>query len=770
MPRTNRSTARRPLVASAAIAMLGYGALAQALEFEFGEHTLRMENLITVGGLMRMQDRDPSLVGKGNMHPGICLRRDSGTPESGPSTNLDDNEYVRGDVGSACNSNNVAGVTQFNTASGSFTPNGDNGNLNFDRYDIVHATAKITTDLTANLYDFNVFVRGLYYFDNQYTQLVEYHPDTTLTPQHSDFSDVGEEEIGTDFKVLDYFVSRTFQLGERNVAFKLGNQVLNWGESGFLIANSLNSINPPNQALLRIPGFDIKELFQPVGMAYASADVFQGASLEAFYQYEWKPVVADPVGSFFSQSDTLGPGGSMAALGFGRSPEDYGFIIQNPTDQERISYPTGRRGFYRPIDTCSPSNINPAAGQNTPCIDSAGLFGSTASRSIFRDYAEEERRKPDDGGQYGAALKLFLDWLNGGTEVGLYYANYHSRFPIFSAIAAQETCISGAEDVLLPIGACGNPAVGSGLPAEREPLPLDTVRIIIEYPENIHLYGISFNTTVGDWALSGEYAYRPNLPMQVHSSDVVFAALQPALPQQDVSLGPAGTIPGRRTALPDFVMTNYRGTPPVAGQYIPGYERMKQGQADVTLLKTIGGDNPLGASQIVVLLEMGHTYVFDFPELSELQFNGAGTDTHISGGADGTPGINPRDIRTDPNDPSTNRNLTTLRANPQAHQDLDGFGTAQSYGYRFVTLTRFDSAFFGVNLELLNAFFHDVEGVGPGIGQNFVEGRKQILSGIRFDYLSKYNGEIRYTWFTGGGKRDQLRDRDNLLMFVGYQF
>ncbi len=111
-----------------------------------------------------------------------------------------------------------------------------------------------------------------------------------------------------------------------------------------------------------------------------------------------------------------------------------------------------------------------------------------------------------------------------------------------------------------------------------------------------------------------------------------------------------------------------------------------------------------------------------------------------------------------------------MRQNPTAHPDLAGFGTAISYGYRFVTLTKFDSAFYGINIELLNALFHDVEGVAPGLGQNFVEGRKQIISGLRWDYLSKYNGELRYTWFTGPHARNSAHDRDNLLIYFGYQF
>src|SRR5690606_37611836 len=108
-------------------------------------------------------------------------------------------------------------------------------------------------------------------------------------------------------------------------------------------------------------------------------------------------------------------------------------------------------------------------------------------------------------------------------------------------------------------------------------------------------------------------------------------------------------------------------------------------------------------------------------------------NTHISGGADGSLGINPVDVRSNPDDPTSNETDPNLRQNPTAHLDLTGFGTDISYGYRLVTTTRYDSAFAGINLEILAALFHDVEGVAPGLGQNFIEGRKQILAGLRWD-------------------------------------
>lgn len=768
----SRNAAYPRLAIASAVAAMFWGSAGHALDFDIGDTNVRLDNLITIGGLVRMQDRDNSLVGKSNLNPGLCVSR---TSPAGDGPDPSGNNTFSGDTCSGTvedpqfgNRNNF-----FVAQPGGYQPNGDSGNLNFDKYDVVHATAKITSDLNVELFGFNVFARGIYFFDERYSDFEERHPDTTLQPSRTDYPDAAVDENGNDFRMLDYFVSRTFEVGDRLVSFRLGNHVLNWGESGFLALNSLNTINPLNQALLRLPGFDIKELFLPVGMASLNIDIADGFNLEMFYQYEWEPYVVDPVGSYFSTADIVGAGATYAMLSFGKAPED-------------------------PLELYEPWR-NPD--------DPASTLGSRSDRTMIRDFDEEARRRPDDGGQYGFSLKGYFEGLNNGTEIGLYFANYHSRIPSVSILAADATCIpdqsavgsvpvvGGPLDALL--GAlptqtalnalqlidptvCGVPATnllaaaGAPIPLQpstgaRDPLPVGSIRYFIEYPEDVHVYGLSFNTTLGEWAWSGEYAFRDNLPVQVHTTDLVFAGLQPAFPANDYSLEPIATLPGRRTAVPDFTSI-YRGADYGPGDYIQGYERMKVGQLGTTFLKTFGGDNPIGASQIIFLLEMGMTQVFDMPDIDELQFQGAGVNTHVSGGADGSTGINPIDVRTDPNDPTTNGTDPNLRQNPTAHPDLAGFGTDISYGYRLVTLTRYDSAFAGINLELLGALFHDVEGVAPGLGQNFVEGRKQILAGVRWDYLSRYTGEIRYTWFTGAHSRDSAHDRDNLLLWVGYQF
>jgi hypothetical protein len=733
--------------------------------------TISFQNLFTAGAAWRMQKRDPSLVSKSTLNPGICVERVSGDFD-GPGRSF---------MGDTCNS--TQDDPQFGDANqryvqepGSFGPNADNGNTNFDQYDIVSAAAKLQSDISFNLnvggIDFDFFARTLFLFDENYVDFDETNPDTTHLPPRRALSSAARSRLGASSQILDGFVKTNLPfIGDRQLTLTVGRQVINWGESAFLVSNSLNFINPPNQALLRVPGFDIAELLRPQGMVKAQTRLFGDLSLEAFYQYEFRPVVTDPVGSFFSQSDIVGDGGEVAMLAFGKAPED-------------------------PMQLYEPYR-NPE--------DPAAILGSTSSRAALRDYEEENRREPDDGGQYGVALRQFFPDFVGGTEVGLYFANYHNRFPVVSARAADATCVGQpADDQLVagildglassPLGglptapltniaslvaSCqvplGNLAAATGAgdfqPAGREGLPLDTARVFLEYPEDIQLYGLSFNTNIGGTAFSGEYAYRPNLPTQIHSTDLVFAALQPAFPEEDYNVGIA-TLPGRRTAVPDFI-SQYRGETIEPNQYIRGYEELKTGQLNLNFIRFLGGSqNPFGASQVVLLLEVGLQHVIDMPGLDELQFNGGQADTHISHGADGTRGIQPPDLRgTEPGDPDNPDNFQRRgRQNPTAISDRSTFGTDLSYGYRAVIRPTYNNLLFGANVSFLAAFFHDVQGTTPGIGGNFIEGRRQIIAGTSFDFLNAFQGSLRYTWFTGGGKRDLQRDRDNIQFFLGYQF
>lgn len=729
---------------SLAACLLAVFGPAGAYNFDLGPFQGSLTNSFSVGADVRMEERDDDLVGKSNLNPGLCLGRDA-------MGNLE---------GNTCNSTTDPSLNQaYVDAPGTFSVNGDDGNLNYDQYDLVSAAAKLTSEFSLRWDRFSFFTRGLAFFDEVNEDFREFHPDTTFQPRHTDRPDEVVDVMAKDVELLDYYVSGSFPfIGNRDLLFKIGNQVVNWGESSFLLLNSINTINPPDAARLRLPGSQIAEVFKPLGIALFQTSITFDLTLEAFYNYDWEPVTPDPVGSFYSTSDLAGATDNRyAMLSFGKAPED--------PDAE-----------YDPAD-------NPAIPQVQPG-DPTGLI-SSASRTVYFDSDNE----PSDGGQYGVSLRYFASWLNNGTEFGLYFMNYHSRFPLASAYATDETCLNGATgsviDILLPsfdgIAELGCGTLGSGdnglLGLQGEPLPLDTMRLQFEYPEDIRLYGLSWNTTVGDWSFQGEYAYRPNLPLQVHTTDLVFAALQPAFPNQNVGLSPDGSqglvVPNKRAAVPDYLETRYRGNTVAANQYIRGYERMKVGQFDAAFTRTIGGTNWLKADQVIVLFEFGFNHVLDFPDKSELQFAAPGTDTHASAGADGSSsGVGEDSATLNPGGtPSLAMCTRACRQNPTTQDG--GFADDFSWGYRALMVPRYQDAVFGVNLDPVLGVFHDVDGTTPGPGGLFVEDRVQLIAGLRWDYQNRWSGEVRYTAFTTFGGDDEFhteRDRDHLSFFVAYDF
>jgi hypothetical protein len=324
--------------------------------------------------------------------------------------------------------------------------------------------------------------------------------------------------------------------------------------------------------------------------------------------------------------------------------------------------------------------------------------------------------------------------------------------------ATDESCARNSATFALALVSCNGfkPSLVPN-PIGLEPLPIDTLGIILDYPEDISMYGISFNTNLGAWSLAGEYSYRPDLPVQVLIDDVIFAGLQPAFPRQDipiVGLPVPGTpvIPGAGNAIP-AMLTAYRDIDVAGGQFVPGYERLKVGQFDMTAIRTVSSSNPTGADQIIFLAELGMTHVIDMPELDELPFEGGiyHVDTHPSPGADGTGSGGVPDTR---------------RFNPT--QQTEGFAEDFAWGYRLVALFEYNNVFEGINFKPLLAWSQDVKGIAPSPMQNFIEGRKQFTLGTDVIFESGWTGQVFYQGFSG--RYHTLRDRDSLNFSISYTF
>jgi hypothetical protein len=694
---------RKQLVAALALS-LAANVRAGDLHYEFGGVDARLSAIVTTGATWRMQGRDNNLIGKLNVQgqQDLCT--------------ADDCMSLQGDA---------KPNQRLVQAEGSYGGgNLDNGNLNYDRYEIVGAATRIAPEIGLAYGDWKARVKAILFYDPVNDRFDESHSNTRFQSSSTRRPRNISRQFARGVKLREAYVSTTVPIGERNFSLAVGNQQITWGESVLTPFNTLNTVNPPDAVLAHMPGFELKDLYQPVTAITFGGDVVEGISADVFYQALWQPAIADPAGSFFSANDFVG-GGKYLTLGLGQFAED-------PDRQ------------FRP----------------------AGLSKTLSSSSRTLNVLPDDYAAPRNGGQYGTQLKYFAPNLLGGTEFGAYYANYHSRLPYISAISSNPSCTRDAINNTFAAAfvACKgfngvvNPVGG------REPVPVDTAQIFLDYPEDIHLMGLSFNANVGGWSLAGEYAYRPNMPLQVHATDVIFAAISPGFPNEDIGV-PANTaalgvtapftIPGHRSAVPDF-LSGYRGISEYGpNQVIHGYERFKVGQFALTGIRLFGAsDNPIGADQIQLLAEISGTQIFDLPNLSELQLEGTGNRSHYSPGADGT---GTPDGKPDPR-----------HVNPT--QQRSGAATAFSWGYRIAVRSQYSHAIGNVSLYPTILLFHDLGGISPATIDNYVKDRITANFQLDAELSQALAAGIQYQWLTGAGRNNLRKDRDSLSVHLRYSF
>jgi len=396
---------------------------ANAIEFSSGELSGSFDTTVSYGAAWRAGDLDPENIGKGALNPTDFLLSNA----------------------------------QRRASPGRWSVNNDDGNRNYpDGGDLVSHTAKLTSELDVRYRNFGAFTRftAFYDFENE---------DQSFLPQEAD------SRVGKDVRLLDLYIWGEHEVGDHFLNWRLGRQVVSWGESTF-IQGGMNVINPVDVSRLRVAGAELKEAFEGVNMLWGTMDLSPNVSVEAMYMFEFREIIPDPVGSYFSTNDIATPGGSYVMLGFGGPDQP----VINPD-------------LYQTV--CMEGNFGASDSPLPPALVAAGC-----SAAVPRTNSRFAR----DKGQYGVALHWFVDSMN-STEFGFYFLNYHSRLPLISGITITTQ----------------SPTSG---------------RYFTEYPEDIQLFGASFNSNIGTWALSGEVTYRPKAPLQVDDVELLFAALTPLNP------------------------------------------------------------------------------------------------------------------------------------------------------------------------------------------------------------------------------------------------
>ena len=179
--------------------------------------------------------------------------------------------------------------------------NSDDGNKNYGR-GLVSNTSSLTAEFELTGENLGLFVRmhGFVDFEN-----------ANGVRESTPLSDAAKDVAGRGFRLLDFYASGAFDPGGVPLDLRVGNQVLNWGESTF-IPNGINVINPIDVSRLRTPGSELRDALLPVPMVYAAVEPVPDLSVEGFYQFGWEKTEIDPVGTYFSSNDYVGAGGRYA--------------------------------------------------------------------------------------------------------------------------------------------------------------------------------------------------------------------------------------------------------------------------------------------------------------------------------------------------------------------------------------------------------------------------------------------------------------------------
>lgn len=591
--------------------------------------------------------------------------------------------------------------------------NGDDGNLNFDKGDVFSNALKLSTELLVNRGSYGGFFRvNALYDDVIVNNRVDDRPlqntTTVANPRMGKltFSDDAEDLAGKRVELFDAYLFGEFSAGDRYGGWKFGNQVLSWGESTF-IQNSINAINPVDVSKLRVPGSELKEAFIPVPLVVGSLELSENTSMEAFYQLKWEPFRIDPRGAFLSTNDFAGEGGF-----------DHGVLLRFGDVSEIFDDQFG-----------------------------GGLTGDGITDFKVARAADREAR---DDGQFGLAYRVYAPELN-DTEFGFYFMNYHSRLPVISgqapgAAAIQRAATAAAQYNAVPLTATpvSGPQAATAAFINELVNGAGAAQYYIEYPEDIQLYGVSFNTSLGKTgiALQGELSHRSGVPLQVDDVELLLTA---------IGVGAQGAPCSTTTGNARFACITAAGlqaqtqlgafTP---GQEIPGYVRKDVSQLQSTATKAFG--NVAGADRLILIGEVGFNYVHDLEDKNTLRYEVNGT--YLSA--------------------NTGSSVGLLQSN--RFEQNKSFADDFSWGYVVAGRLEYSDVFAGVNLKPKFSFRQDVQGNSPGPGASFLEGRKAATLGVDFDYQQKWAGGISYTSFFGGGDLNLINDRDFVALNAKYSF
>ncbi|MBF0452149.1 MAG: DUF1302 domain-containing protein [Candidatus Magnetomorum sp.] len=730
-----------------------------AVSFAFGDIEGNLDSTFSVGASFRVENRDYNLIGKANQ----------------PEFVNDPNEYLDGDR----RYKETFGSGQ--VQSGLWSNNGDDGDLNFDT-GLISELVKVTTDFSIKYMDFGFFARGMAFYD---AYLMSESDDMRVDIMDNEDS---KDLIGRGLDLLDAFVYYNSYIKDTPFSVRIGRQVINWGESSY-IPHGISESNPIDVGKLRSPGAELKEAFLPVGSIWTSIGLSETINFESFYQYEFTRMIPDAPGSYFSTNDFIGDGGNWIQSSFHMPDLHPNFDDPN----------------YKGIYASAPMiDVN---GQSI--IDIITSADVTLFPYQFNHVVERlENAEASNNGQYGFKCSWFAEQLN-NTEFGFYFVNYHSRRPVLSGfvhdgvsedaldeglrakgvpeamisnfdlgdkvlLAGGKTSAEVAQINLLPqaqkdaikAGAIGTTFFSPGDIYGRDSDFAGHTRDgwihgYAEYPEDIKLFGLSFNTVLPNgMSVAGEYSYRKDEPLQVDDVEMIMALSTPLYSLlyskgvQPIASLPLNPEDGSHPYFSQIEEANGPGKS-IPGDYICGYRRLDVSQAQVSFTQLFS--DVMGASKMSALAEFGYVYIHDMPDQDVLRFDALGT---VRSGNITHAGMFGVDGYFSP--------IYNLQGYAPEGVEENDFASAFSWGYRLMVQLDYSNVFAGINVSPKFTFSHDVYGSTPVPIATFLKHRKDASLNINFDYQRKWSLDIGGRMFWGAGNANRMADRDYVWMTVKY--
>jgi hypothetical protein len=311
-------------------------------------------------------------------------------------------------------------------------------------------------------------------------------------PSH--FSDQAKAKDGFRARFLDAYVYGSFDLGGHTLDLRLGRQAINWGESLLLQGGIGFAQNRIDATAATSPGVELKEIFLPTGNLYGQIDLTETLTMEAYWQYEYLPSELFADGSYWEAEDMLA---SNVLLVNDRYSSDCMFGIGKTWNQANID---GSGGTF-PCDAPTPGATGLGLGFDHWSIDSPV--------AMFRS-PDVYPANPAD--QYGLAFRKLLD---GGSEAGIYFLQYHDKYPSLWASnnGAKDSMVysTNSSNNSNPFFA-GNPYTGPDM-SSVDVQGFNSNHYTVAYQPRIKLVGLTYNTVIDDIQMGFELTYRHNQPV-----------------------------------------------------------------------------------------------------------------------------------------------------------------------------------------------------------------------------------------------------------------